>query len=169
MIKNVYFDMDGVLANFDKGVEMFNHIDERPWLVIKDFYKNLEVIGNPNEVIETLQNLGYKVYLLSKVETRDEKGGERSEDKIFWAKKYLPSLPIQNIIIVPLHENKADYILTDIKESLLVDDYKENLKEWKALGGAIVKFGRVWKDERPYPQTTNLFDIIPIVESLRAV
>lgn len=166
-VKAIYFDMDGVLANFDKDVKRMQSIDERPWLSVKDFFENLEVIGNPNATIEVLQNLGYQVYILSKVELRDKEGQARAKNKINWIKKNIPSLPIENAIIVPIHENKTDYIKTDLKHSVLVDDYKGNLTEWQNLGGIAVKFGYVWKSERPYFQIVqDLEQIIPIVESL---
>ena len=36
----------------------------------------------------------------------------------------------EDVIIVPYHEKKIDFIQSDISTSILVDDYSVNLKEW---------------------------------------
>jgi 5'(3')-deoxyribonucleotidase len=166
MKKTIYYDMDGVLANFDKECHRLSHLDERPWLSIPGFFRGLEPIGNPNETIKLLQEMGYKVYILTKVEMRDRT--DRANDKIDWVMEHLPSLSVANLIIVPGHESKLDYIKTPIAESVLVDDYKGNLMEWHKAGGIAVKFGNKWKQERKYYQICcDIFNIIPLVESLK--
>ena len=55
----IYFDMDGVLANFDKAVNEMRHLDEVPWIHIPNFFRDLEPIGQPNITIAELQNKGY--------------------------------------------------------------------------------------------------------------
>lgn len=162
----VYFDMDGVLANFDKLVREMGGIDNLPWLEVRGFFRMLEPIGKPNNTIELLQNLGYQVYILSKVEVRDSDGQQRAKDKINWCKEFLPSLPTENVIIVPYHESKLDYLKSDIRTSVLLDDYKVNLKEWHDLGGYAVKFGNKFKQHREYYQITNdIFNLVPLVET----
>lgn len=162
----VYLDMDGVLCNFDKAVNQMGGIDNLPWLNSKNFFRNLEPIGNPNNTIKLLQQLGYNVYILSKVEVRDIEGQQRAIDKVEWVKEHIPSLPIENVIIVPYHLNKTDYLKSDIKTSVLLDDYKENLIEWSRLGGYAVKFGNKFKPSRNYYQIKlDIFNLVPMVES----
>ena len=138
MKKTIYLDMDGVLANFDKKVKEFKHLDEQPWLAIPHFFKDLEVIGNPNETIRKLQELGHSVKILSKVETRDTL--DRVTDKIVWVQKNIPTVGLEDIIIVPYHLRKIDFVETNMSQSILVDDYSENTKEWASYGGTAVKF-----------------------------
>lgn len=162
----VYFDMDGVLANFDKAVQEMGGIDNLPWLNSKGFFRKLQPIGTPNDTIQLLQGLGYNVYILSKVEVRDVAGQQRAIDKVNWCKEHLPSLPSENVIIVPYHENKVDYLKSDIRTSVLLDDYKENLKEWHNLGGYAVKFGNKFKETREYYQIKlDIFNLVPLVET----
>ena len=162
----IYFDMDGVLADFDKAVKELSHIDENPWLTVPHFFKNLEVIGNPNEVIKLLKTLDYEVFILSKVETRDH--FERAKDKLDWLQVNLPDMKPENIIIVPNHLSKLDFIKSDIEDSVLIDDYKGNLLEWLGKGGIAVKFGNKFKPNRPYLQILNdigkLIGLLKIIE-----
>lgn len=165
MIKTIYFDMDGVLADFDKAVKN-SRAGVTPWLTIKKFFADLKPIGNPEKTLNALISLGYEVKILSKVETRDTE--ERAKDKIEWIKKHLPSFPLENVIIVPNHLQKIAYIQSKIEESVLVDDYKGNLIEWQNAGGIAVKFGNKLKNTRPYYQIEkDISNLLPLLEELK--
>ena len=156
--------MDGVLANFDKAVKQAEI--SQPWLNIPGFFSQLEPIGDPDQTIEALKEKGYTVYILSKVEVRDNT--ERAKNKKEWISKFLPSIKEEDIIIVPIHEEKTAYIKSDIKDSILIDDYKGNLIEWQEKGGTAVKFGNKIKETRPYYQIANsiagIFDLLKEIE-----
>ena len=164
MKKTIYFDMDGVLANFDKAVKQAEI--PQPWLNIPGFFSQLEPIGDPDKTIKALKEKGYTVYILSKVEVRDNT--ERAKNKKEWISKFLPSVKEEDIIIVPIHEEKTAYIKSDIKDSILIDDYKGNLIEWQEKGGTAVKFGNKIKETRPYHQIVNsiagIFNLLKEIE-----
>lgn len=149
----IYLDMDGVLANFDKAVQSMKHIYDQPWLHIENFFLNLEPIGTPNQKIEELQSLGYKVYILTKVDISDNPF--RAMDKRKWISNHIPCLSQEEVIIVPINEEKTKYLRSDIRHSVLLDDYKENLLDWEKKGGISVKFGNKIKMARPYRQIVN--------------
>lgn len=158
----IYLDMDGVLADFDKEVKALKHLDEQPWLTIPGFFKNLEVIGNPDSMIKTLKNYGHTVKILSKVEVRDTLA--RAFDKMAWVQKNLPSMNTEDVIIVPYHEKKIDFIQSNISTSILVDDYSVNLKEWAQFGGMPVKFRQgEKKDNYQFLQINDLAELDQIV------
>ena len=149
----IYLDMDGVLANFDKAVKAMKHIYEQPWLDIPNFFFNLEPIGNPNQRIEELQQLGYKVYILSKVDISDH--SDRAIDKYDWIERHIPCISKEDVIIVPIDQEKTKYLKSDISKSVLLDDYKGNLIDWQNKGGIAVKFGNKVKTSRSYYQIIN--------------
>ena len=61
-----------------------------------------------------------------------------------WIKKYLFNIPIANIIICRIGENKADIIKSKLnimidETTVLIDDYTKNLTEWESAGGVGIK------------------------------
>lgn len=164
----VYFDMDGVLADFDRECKRLNHLYEQPWLQIRHFFYNLMPIENDSkEAIRVLKDLGYEVKVLTKVDIKTGYGYERAIDKIEWIEEYFGDVfTKEDVIIVPIEDNKFDYIKTDIKNSVLIDDYKGNLTEWKKQGGIAIKYGKVFKPTREYHQVTNFAQAVAIIETL---
>lgn len=125
----IYFDMDGVLADFGResnAVERF--------ATESGFFYNLKPLRKNVLFIRDLINKGYKVNILSA-----SPNITADNDKIEWLKKYVPQLKKENIILCRNHEVKSDFVV-DIENSLLIDDYTVNLMDWKSKGGKVVKF-----------------------------
>lgn len=167
----VYFDMDGVLADFERECKRLSHLYDKPWLQVRHFFYNLMPIDNDaKEAIRVLKDLGYEVKVLTKVDIHNAPYyEERALDKIEWIEEYFGDvLTKEDIIIVPIECNKFDYINTDIKNSVLIDDYKGNLIEWHNKGGIAIKYGKKFKNTRPYYQVTNFAQAVGIIETLEA-
>lgn len=126
----IYCDMDGVLADFDK-VE--NAVGK--YKTEEKFFFNLEPIIENVNAIKNLIKENYIVKILSK--SPHEKA---DYDKRLWLEKYLPQIKIENIIFARPHEKKISYV-SELERhfSLLLDDYQENLDQWRNENGIAVK------------------------------
>lgn len=147
-MKKIYFDMDGVLADFDgqpNALKRFN--------VEKGFFQTLKPTCLATELniwLGQSAELRERVYILSASPNL-----QADTDKWVWLNMYMPNLKAENIIIVRnderVSERKAEHAH---KNSILVDDYTKNLLTWESLGGKGVKClngrngnGKTWKGE----------------------
>lgn len=119
MKKNIYIDMDGVLADFfaeEKCVERF----ERE----AGFFRRLKPLKkNVAAVRKAIADGKHNIFILS------ASPNERcDQDKIRWLNYYLPELETENAIIMRNGEKKADYMRT--ADGILFDDYGKNIQDW---------------------------------------
>ena len=130
-MKKIFLDLDGTLARFNvrNALERF--------AIEKDFFKNLKAYKNIEEINE-MAKCG-NVYIISA-----SPNVQADNDKMAWINKYLFNIPIQNIVICRIGENKAEIIkkqlnITIDKTTVLLDDYTKNLVEWESAGGVGIK------------------------------
>lgn len=122
-----YFDMDGVLAEYDIGNFDYNTI--RPLNSIIDIVKDL--------------SKEYEVKILSICKTN-----KIVDEKIEWINKYMPFFDINNAILISKEENegessklKLDYLVNNIsndKINIMIDDDNNIIKELKKIEGLKV-------------------------------
>lgn len=130
MIK-IFLDMDGTIARFNVRNALQRFATEL------DFFKNLL----PYKNIGKIDKLALKrnVYIIT------ASPNVRCDiDKMLWLRKYLPNLPLENIVICRIGDNKAEIIKqklgVDINaETYLLDDYTKNLVDWESAGGVGIK------------------------------
>lgn len=157
----IWFDMDGVLARFDK--ELYQNPDGST--ISPPFYETFEgqqkflefqpdpltisvftkLMQSPSIVLGIISNLpmnpdGMKEEQIQKA---------IRENKMTWLHKYLKSIykttkscpllfPNENIPKAIVIENYLGRELT--KSDILIDDYNKNLKFWEARGGTGIKY-----------------------------
>ena len=117
--KNIYFDMDGVLADFNAepdGVARFR--------TEQGFFKRLKVLPKNAKALRKLIADGKQnIYILSASPNAAADG-----DKLAWLRKHKIKLADGNIIFCRNHERKVDHMKT--ADGILFDDYGKNIREW---------------------------------------
>lgn len=128
MVKMIWFDMDGTLANFygvNGWLDDLMAENTRPYEIAKGI--NLAPIAHQ---LRRLSKNGYKFGIVSWT----SKGGsekfnsEVAEVKKVWLKKHLPSVEFEQIIILPYGTPKSK-----VGNGILFDDEIGNRTEWKGV------------------------------------
>lgn len=151
MIKKIYFDMDGVLVDFNGGVKELTGItvieqgtrspkeDDEMWDAIRKidhFYGKLKPLPNAlkmfNDVNEKYKG---KIEILTGIPKPRRNIANSGEDKIAWIKKYIGEDIKVNVVY---KEEKQNYALG--KDYVLIDDYIKNINEWKSSGGSFIHY-----------------------------
>lgn len=129
-MKKIFLDLDGTLARFNVRNALTRFDNEIGFFAKLLAYKNIEEI---NEMAKA-----GNVYIISASPNK-----QADQDKMQWVNKYLPSMPLKNIIFCRIGENKAEIIKekigVDIKGNILLDDYTKNLEQWESAGGVGIK------------------------------
>lgn len=147
----IYFDMDGVLVNFDWGVRNLLHMvpevqghasegyDDRLFAAMREvphFYALLPPMDGVVEIVrELFEKYGDRVEILTGVPKPKRNIKDASEDKTEWIKKYVsPDITINTV----LRAEKKDFCKGP--QSVLIDDFDKNIKEWESCGGTGILF-----------------------------
>lgn len=151
---SIYFDMDNTLDLWcNKGEDKLS-LEK---VAEKGFFRNLEPLDDCCLAIPLLQELGLGVFVKSACSQTPYCKPEKME----WLAHFLPTISEKNIILCELGENKSENI-PDIQNSILVDDYGNNLDEWIKAGGIAIKKSHSNK-ERKIPVLKNHMDIFDIM------
>ncbi len=150
-IKKIYFDMDGVLADFNRGIKEFCGInplkqelksqaqDDEMWLKVKEvdhFYDKLKPMPGALEMFEILwKEYGEKCEILTGIPKPHRGIAHSGEDKTAWAHRLLSKDLKVNIVY---REEKKNYC--NGPEYILIDDLSKNIKEWTDNGGTGILF-----------------------------
>ncbi|MBQ7434045.1 MAG: hypothetical protein IJV50_11410 [Lachnospiraceae bacterium] len=146
MVKKIYFDMDGVLADFDRGVEELCGIprrnqetvdeaqDNQMWEAIRQishFYDQLAPMPGALDMFWALYHkYGDQCEILTGIPKAKRGIATAGEDKISWVHRVLtPDIKVN----VVYKEEKKNYCTGP--ECVLIDDFSENIKAWENDGG----------------------------------
>lgn len=150
-VNKIYLDMDGVLADFDRGVRKLCHLEplnqmnstssqnDALWSAVRSvphFYDRLEPVPGAIRMVQLLwQWYGDKVEILTGIPKPKRNIENAAEDKINWVHRFLPENIKVNIVY---REEKPQYCHG--KTDILIDDYEKNVNEWMKCGGTGILF-----------------------------
>lgn len=163
-ISTVFLDVDGVVADFRKGIHnVFNKPydystltpkwlfwDDWPDVTFKmvndactvEFWRNLEWMFDGHKILRSLfpRFELEQVYLL----TAPMPNVESATGRWLWIKEQLPLYYKRTII------TQAPKHLLARPDTLLIDDKDENIDEFRAAGGKAIKVPRPWNCLYPW-------------------
>lgn len=134
-MKQIYLDMDGVLADFDKkkfavfGPKAMDIEDREMWTIVHNEYPNWFLELEPMPDMKLLWNFTrpHKPIVLTALSRTNPY--RIVQQKIQWVHKHLDhDVPV----IVCMRSHKKDYANTD---AILVDDHEDNVKQFSLHGG----------------------------------
>ncbi len=152
-IKVIYFDMDGVLADFDRGVkelggfsmaatdqdEKTKAADEAMWAAIKGvehFYDRLEPLPKGFEMFKHIKETYPGIIEVLTGIPKPKRGMVTAgEDKEAWVKRLMgEDIPVH----IVYKEEKKNFCTG--KDCVLIDDRRANIEEWEASGGSGILY-----------------------------
>lgn len=156
----IYFDMDGVLADFDSmhtNACNLNHatkdlsetereLKRKFWLDIEkqdNFWADMPAIKDINNVLNVAKSIG-EIFVLSKTPgAKHFIGGQNyvdyvANEKRKWILKNMPEyFDAAHIIIC---DGKKGELIKPSQTDILIDDRPENITEWESCGGRGILF-----------------------------
>lgn len=142
----VYFDMDGVLADFDRGLrelcgitpipvnDITDHAyEEDMWAAIRavpHFYGRLMPMPGALDMVRQIRDMGLPCEILTGI-PRPRRGiDSAAADKAAWVERYLSPAIKTNIVF---RADKPRFCKGP--ECVLIDDTLSNIAAWNAAGG----------------------------------
>ena len=142
----IYFDMDGVMADFARGVKELLHLepldqehstsetDEVLFAAMREyphFYDALEPIPGSIEIFDEVYEIyGDRCMILSGIPKPRRGIVTAAEDKNSWVKRYLP----EGVIVHTVSRAEKKNFVHD-RNDILIDDFTKNIAEWESAGG----------------------------------
>lgn len=153
----VLFDADNTLYRFST----YGMIAEaKRDMYTKGYFKNLNIFTEAPHVIENLQKMGIRCGIITSI--IDSPFCEYEKRQSF--EYYFPMIAEEDIYIIQPGVKKTD-IIEDVTNTILIDDYYQNLNDWYAAGGVAIKKSYTGKI-RPVPVITSLIDLFSVLHEL---
>lgn len=152
MIKKLFLDLDGLLADFDKRyTDLFGavaHEDDVKKIMwdrvfsTPNFFRDLPVCDGAKYFFSNVEELN-PIILTSCPSSRYEEVAAQKRD---WVRKHLGP----DILMLPVRGSQYKPLFMHAHGDILIDDYKPNVRAWGEAGGIAVKhdndFAQTWLD-----------------------
>ena len=146
-VRKIYLDMDGVLADFDRGVRELcamepqsqngkrdAKVDDQMWEAIREtdhFYDRLELLPGAKEMFDLVYGkYGDSCEILTGIPKPERGIITAGEDKLAWTKRLLSPDVKVNIV---LRKEKIGFCAGP--ETVLIDDRAKTIRDWNENGG----------------------------------
>ena len=150
-VKKIYFDLDQVLADFNRGVAELCGLEYKEennltpaadtvmWGKIREvdhFYDKLKLMQGAKKLFDAVYGkYANRCEILTGI-PKPKRGILRAgEDKINWVRRHLSEDIVVNIVF---KEQKPEYCTG--KDCILIDDNSKNIEAWEAMGGTGILF-----------------------------
>lgn len=145
----IYFDMDGVLADFRAGIEKLGipyvpaettdkAADDAMWDAVRatpHFYAGLAEISSGVALFKSLRAAGLDPEILTAVPKPIHNIQHAASDKVAWNEEHLGPDTRTHICL------RAEKInMCGGPDDILIDDQERNIREWREAGGTGVLF-----------------------------
>ena len=148
----IYFDMDGVLADFNRGVMDMcqidaggqdspdrKELDDRMFAAIAatpHFYLRLEPVDGTLEILkELISGYGDRIEILTGIPRPHRNVVTAAEDKVEWVRRSVSEYIVVNTV---LRREKMQFAKGP--GCILIDDMRMNIDEWTGAGGTGILF-----------------------------
>ena len=121
-IQRLFVDMDGVLAVYDENMGT-------PLMYEPNYFLNLKPQQNVINAIRILLQIeppSFDIHILSSTLINTYAPQEKKK----WINKYLPNIPSEKIILLPIGQCKTIHPIGIRKNDILLDDFTPNLQAW---------------------------------------
>ena len=144
--RTVYFDMDGVLADFDKkfyditGKSSDETPDPELWGAIDAyvkarFFSELDWMPGGKEMWDFVKANFLKQKILSALGKSDKIDRQTTQGKLAWLRHNIPDLQLDDIILVENKHKKRHYSKPG---DIIIDDTEVVIQEWIKKGGIAI-------------------------------
>jgi 5'(3')-deoxyribonucleotidase len=150
----IFIDMDGVVADFDRGVAQALNISSQELAQVKSLgrwdkthwdrlvseyprlYRILPKMAKADKMIglamKFRDNLNWELRMLTAV-PKDNDVPDAFRDKIGWMADHYPEIPVW---FGPYSRDKSHHCRSG---DILVDDRKDNCENWRSAGGLAIR------------------------------